>query len=360
MSSSLSPVSDGQAPSLLWGPFFGMLLSAVLVGTVGAQAWTYFHRNSDSVLLRATVVVLFNFVLVSNCLDIATTFNYTISHFEDPAAIDQLPRYFIVELVVSGIPVFIVDVFFASRIHHLNRGYSCLSYIIVITALTAFACGCVPAGFLFNVPTRINLSSTWVKSPFCAQNVLRAFTALISSGAICWAYRGNLAKTKRTKSVLQSIIQFTVTRGILLSVVQIMVAVMFEVAPQTLRWVIFHMMLDKIYVITMLTMLNSRANFRETLSVPITDSDFLRRSLSASKKMKNITIIARNSMQLQANDPNDQVPSQVDYQQGNLVKAESDSDIDLQSLRSGQLAGILVSHEKITAIDYGNARHSPV
>ncbi|KAJ4484439.1 hypothetical protein C8R41DRAFT_839666 [Lentinula lateritia] len=124
-------------------------------------------------------------------------------------------------------------------------------------AIAALACGCVTTGFLFNVPTRLNLDSPWVKSPIFAQNILRACTALISSGAICWGYRSSQAMTRRTESVLQQILQFAVTRGILLVAAQIVAAIMFEVEPETLRWMIFHMMLDKIYVITMSEPLSS-------------------------------------------------------------------------------------------------------
>ncbi|KAF8828426.1 hypothetical protein HHX47_DHR4001082 [Lentinula edodes] len=91
----------------------------------------------------------------------------------------------------------------------------------------------VTAGFLFNAPTRLNLDSPWVKvtrtpispvralfdmvkSPIFAQNILRACTALISSGAICWGYRSSQAMTRRTESVLQQMLQFAVTRGVLL------------------------------------------------------------------------------------------------------------------------------------------------
>ncbi|KAJ3806748.1 hypothetical protein F5876DRAFT_80379 [Lentinula aff. lateritia] len=232
-------------------------------------------------------------------------------------------------------------------------------------AIAALACGCVTTGFLFNVPTRLNLDSPWVKvtrtpispvralfdmvkSPIFAQNILRACTALISSGAICWGYRSTQAMTRRTESVLQRILQFAVTRGILLVAAQIVAAIMFEVEPETLRWMIFHMMLDKIYVITMMTMLNSRGSFRETLALPVTDSDFLRRS-SSNKRMRNV------AMPLQS--PLDVIhhPNRAQAQPSTMESApELEIDIDLDSLQSGKLSGILVSREMITAIDYGS------
>ncbi|KAE9407540.1 hypothetical protein BT96DRAFT_971240 [Gymnopus androsaceus JB14] len=339
----------GSPEILLSGPFFGMLLSAINVGIVGTQTWTYFHRNNqDSVSLKLTVAILFLFILTTNCLNIATTFDYTISHFG--LLIDQLPRYFIAELVVSGIPVFIVDVFFASRIYYLNRCYRIIACTIVIMAVAAFASGCVTAGFLFQVLTRESLDSWRVKSPIFTQNILRACTALISSTSICWVYRSSQATTKRTKSVLQKIVHFTVTRGILLAVAQVTAAVMFMSEPQTLHWMIPHMMLDKIYVITMLAMLNTRANCRQKLSLPVTTSDFLRRSTSNSRS-KNITFIS-NSIQATIGTSFNLSHSEPSMQQ-------SDSEIDLESIRSAPLSGILVSQEKITAVDYVNSRSNP-
>ncbi|GAW09737.1 hypothetical protein LENED_011920 [Lentinula edodes] len=236
MASSHISIADGSERRLLRGPFFGMLLSTILLGTVGAQMWFYLHQNQDGRLLRVTVGrgspvrgcgkdIYYDLrrqrsvsVLASNCLDIATTFNYTVAHFGDTSAMDYLPGYFVAELVLSGVSVFVVDIFFASRIRR---------------------------------------HSPWVKSPIFAQNILRACTALISSGAICWGYRSSQAMTRRTESVLQQILQFAVTRGVLLVAAQIVAAIMFEVEPETLRWMIFHMMLDKIYVITMSEPLSS-------------------------------------------------------------------------------------------------------
>ncbi|KAF5356486.1 hypothetical protein D9757_012560 [Collybiopsis confluens] len=411
-SDSLIAVAD-STKNLLWGPYFGMLFSTVLVGTVGAQTWTYLHRNNDSAMLRATVIYLFIATVSSNCLDIATTFNYTIAHFGDAAAIDLIPRfvphpssidlsirpstlrYFILELIISGIPVVIVDIFFASRIHHgeiriyrfndhrsmtdshplfpsepnllfpilYNRYhrpgrflyfFPVISYPAVpdfaITKPSLWMRVSVTAGFLFNVPTRANLDSSWVKSPIFAQNLLRAFTALISSGAMYWAFRKSHVTTKRTKSILDKILQFTVTRGILLVVAQTVAALMFEFSPQNLRWMAFHMMLDKIYVITMLTMLNSRTELRKTLSALVTDSDFIRRSMSARRKTKNIIVVAQDPVGSTRNETNDQTNDKAS------VQLQLDPDVDLEGLQvhSGtKVAGIMVFQESISEVDYG-------
>ncbi|KAJ3911270.1 hypothetical protein F5877DRAFT_86222 [Lentinula edodes] len=214
-------------------------------------------------------------------------------------------------------------------------------------AIAALACGCVTAGFLFNAPTRLNLDSPWVKvtrtpispvralfdmvkSPIFAQNILRACTALISSGAICWGYRSSQAMTRRTESVLQQMLQFAVTRGVLLVAAQIVAAIMFEVEPETLRW------------------LNSRTSFRETLALPVTDSDFLRRS-SSNKRMRNVAMAPLQS-------PLDVIhhPNHAQAQPSTMESPELEINIDLDSLQSGKLSGILVSREMITAIDYGS------
>ncbi|KAF9064316.1 hypothetical protein BDP27DRAFT_1333695 [Rhodocollybia butyracea] len=91
----------------------------------------------------------------------------------------------------------------------------------------------------------------------------------------------------------------------------------------------------------MLTMLNSRSRHRETLSQPVTDSDFIRRSLSNSKTRKGRHLtITRDTIQAFPDFSGEIMP-------------DSDSEIDS---KSRQVSGILVSQEKITAIDYVNPR----
>ncbi|KAJ4476058.1 hypothetical protein C8J55DRAFT_122641 [Lentinula edodes] len=110
---------------------------------------------------------------------------------------------------------------------------------------------------------------------------------------------------------------------------------------------IFHMMLDKIYVITMMTMLNSRASFRETLALPVTDFDFLPRS-SSNKRMRNVAMAPLQSPLDVIHHPNHA------HQPSTMEVRKLEINIDLDNLQSGKLSGILVSREMITTIDYGS------
>ncbi|KAJ3864305.1 MAG: hypothetical protein NXY57DRAFT_963279 [Lentinula lateritia] len=115
--------------------------------------------------------------------------------------------------------------------------------------------------------------------------------------------------------------------------------------------------------------LNSRASFRETLALPVTDSDFLRRS-SSNKRMRNVAMAPLQS-------PLDVIhhPNHAQAQPSTMESApELEIDIDLDSFQSGKrtpfslslssgqyrlftaslVSGILVSREMITAIDYGS------
>ncbi|KAJ3993714.1 hypothetical protein F5050DRAFT_1810274 [Lentinula boryana] len=82
------------------------------------------------------------------------------------------------------------------------------------------------------------------------------------------------------------------------------------------------------------------------LSRPVTDSDFLRRS-SSNKRIRGASIAAPTSAAQGAVDVHDRV-------QPDAMESVPELELDLSSLRSGKLSGILISHEKISAVDYGS------
>ncbi|KIK52968.1 hypothetical protein GYMLUDRAFT_49638 [Collybiopsis luxurians FD-317 M1] len=286
MSSIGSPTSPDSAldelQDLFLNPFLGTILSTLLVGIVGAQLWSYFRRNDDSVYVNAMVIVLGALVVATDSLDIAASYVFIIFNWGNVAALFEAPRALIIELVVSGIPMLIVDIYFASRIYPLSRIYNIISYVVTIMSMAAFACGCVAAHFLFKTTLWSTFIASNVKSLIDAQNFLRLGANLLTSGAFAWSYRNNFAMAIEINNpMFHRVLQFVVIRGVLLILFQVVAAAVFASEPKTLRWTVYQMMLDKIYVITMMAMLNSRSGYRGIMPLAGGNPDLLSRSASA-------------------------------------------------------------------------------
>ncbi|GBE79004.1 hypothetical protein SCP_0202010 [Sparassis crispa] len=70
---------------------------------------------------------------------------------------------------------------------------------------------------------------------------------------------------KQTRSVIERLISYTVTRGILTTIIQVLMVVVFCSLPTKDVWMLAHLILSKVYINTMLAILNGRRDLREVI-----------------------------------------------------------------------------------------------
>ncbi|THU86454.1 hypothetical protein K435DRAFT_683581 [Dendrothele bispora CBS 962.96] len=80
---------------------------------------------------------------------------------------------------------------------------------------------------------------------------LAAVSDIIASVSLLWAFSSLKNGIKQTDTLLQKIFQYTVTRGLFVTIDQTTLVIIFLIKPETLWWTPFHFSLSKVYVITM-------------------------------------------------------------------------------------------------------------
>jgi hypothetical protein len=121
----------------------------------------------------------------------------------------------------------------------------------------------------------------------------------VTTTALCWSFSHVHTGVKRTDTLLQKFFQYTVTRGVLVTLDQTLFLVLFLTKTEKLWWLPFHLCSSKIYVNTMIAMLNSRnslrANFDNRNGI-ITDSDLPGYSSSHTGTSRNISLVETNAI----------------------------------------------------------------
>ncbi|THU87899.1 hypothetical protein K435DRAFT_680905, partial [Dendrothele bispora CBS 962.96] len=80
---------------------------------------------------------------------------------------------------------------------------------------------------------------------------LSALSDVITTVALSWTFTFSRTGFKRTDTLLQKLLQYAVTRGLFVTLVQILLVITFLVDPAKLWWTPFHLSLSKVYVVTM-------------------------------------------------------------------------------------------------------------
>ncbi|KAF9020586.1 hypothetical protein BDP27DRAFT_1250271, partial [Rhodocollybia butyracea] len=69
--------------------------------------------------------------------------------------------------------------------------------------------------------------------------------------ALSWTFKGMNSGIKQTETLLNKLFQYTVTRGIFVTLNQLAFLILYLVNAKKLWWMPFHLCITKIYVITM-------------------------------------------------------------------------------------------------------------
>ncbi|THV01208.1 hypothetical protein K435DRAFT_793550 [Dendrothele bispora CBS 962.96] len=218
-SPTISGAPVGVDASGLFDPYFyGSFIASVLFGITIVQAWIYINTNTDKWPLRS---------LVTNFGDI--------------------------EIIA------IITTFFAYRVWQLQKFHWIVPVLIVLCAGGGAAAGIASTvgEFQNNVVTVFEGSKQ--KFEVGWNSSLSALSDIIATVTLSWSFKSAKTGIKRTDTLLQKLLQYTVTRGLFVSVIQTLLVITF---PDKLWWTPFHLSLSKVYVITMIAMLNSRKALR--------------------------------------------------------------------------------------------------
>ncbi|KAI3598429.1 hypothetical protein WG66_000723 [Moniliophthora roreri] len=166
-----------------------------------------------------------NVVFIGNtiCKNIVLHY-FTISHFGDLSRfLPQVERtvFLPTEMLLSLTVVFIVEVFFASRVYLLKTTHWSIPSVIINFGLTV---------------------------------AFSALSDIIATVAIWWSCRRSTTGFKKSNSIVNKLVEYVVTRGMLVTLFQVVYLIVFLAKTTSLEWTVFQIVMSKVYVITMVAM----------------------------------------------------------------------------------------------------------
>ncbi|KAF9070124.1 hypothetical protein BDP27DRAFT_1324334 [Rhodocollybia butyracea] len=239
------------------------------------QLWTYINMSRDRWLFRVLVISLFLLDLAATYFDVGLLHFYLVSHFGDVFIFTTPETFLIIEILLTAVIVFVVDLYFASRVAILKQVHWSVLVVIVTTDVLALFISILSVIISFNSVFFANHGFTPEHNEIVIgiENGISTVCEMLATAALAWSLRSSRTGASRTDSVLLKLYSYTITRGILLTVIQVLALVVYLAQPSKLTWLAFHMCLSKLYFITMSEMLNTRPYLRRSLDRTITDSE---------------------------------------------------------------------------------------
>ncbi|GLB44973.1 hypothetical protein LshimejAT787_1900510 [Lyophyllum shimeji] len=251
---------NGDVSSLVNGIFFGYVVSTVLLGITIVQGWIYLHDNRDRWTIRTFIAVLIILDIAETCCSTQLLHHYLILHFGDFEVLLRFSNVISADFAITGTIFFLVHLYYARRLVIVGRSWW-LPGIIVALTIAMLVVGICTIAVRAQADVFGGLEQKETKILLTMFHVLAVLIDVLITAGLTVTFSTTQTEFQKTRSILQRLVLYTASRGILITVVQIGHIVMYLVQPTNfLFWLSIHLSLSKLYVISTLATLNSRAS----------------------------------------------------------------------------------------------------
>ncbi|KAF9649356.1 hypothetical protein BDM02DRAFT_3186381 [Thelephora ganbajun] len=251
------------------GPlFWGTLVSMIFTGITIVQAYHYFP-SKDQLVVQLVALSMLVLDLLSSALAAQGINYYLLPHFGSTVPLGHLVPTLAVECVATTFIIAISQAYFAWQVYALAQK-SFAKYVIsgavLVLSLLAFAGGLGCSVVMFVHPGSILATRNHVFNTMAGiAKVPAALADIIATSYLCYTLGYARTGIKATDSVLKTLIGFSIQRGVLVTLVQVVFLIMFYASAPHLYWLGLHVNVTRVYANTFFAMLNGRDMLKREL-----------------------------------------------------------------------------------------------
>ncbi|KAJ7072895.1 hypothetical protein C8F01DRAFT_1105628 [Mycena amicta] len=239
--------------------FIGFAVSTAAYGIGVLQCYLYYRNYpKDRMGLKITVGALWLFDTLSSIMVAHSLYTYFIFNFGNLAADALVPWSFALENgILTGVTL-TAQCFYSWQLWTLGANILATGIILAL-AFSSFGLGLYITVHLFRDPTVASIgapSFEAVSGP--VQGTASACDILITIALIYYLRSRREASVRGTRDMIDTLILYTMCRGIVTSIAQIMFLALNVGLPDHTYWQPFHQLMSKLYLNSILVTLNSR------------------------------------------------------------------------------------------------------
>ncbi|THV05231.1 hypothetical protein K435DRAFT_117739 [Dendrothele bispora CBS 962.96] len=241
--------------------FIGLVVSAILYGVTVLQTFLYF-RNYPRDRLAIKIMVLALWLLDTCHLVLCTIaiYWYLVTNFSHKDALMQLTWSMELQTDCNGLIGLIVECFFAHRVLILSKN-KYLTAVIVLLACIHFGLGILFTVKSFEFASMMMFQQLiWVTGAGIGS---AAAADILIAGSLVYYLSKTRTGFQRTDSLITLLIIYSVTTGVLTSILDLIIIATFSTMPNNYIWLAFFWVAGKCYVNSLLAALNGRVSLRE-------------------------------------------------------------------------------------------------
>jgi len=243
-----------------YGVFFiGYVVSMVLYGFTFFQTYVYFSRYpKDHRFVKLTVAALCLIDTATSALISQALYFYLITMFPFAIGLIDATSTFCAEIGLATLAVYIVQMFYASRVWSLSKSRFLLG-AVVLTSSAGCALGITMTAQMIQHRAFSHLAIPHVRAVAASSQGLTFISGFLSTGiSFYYLQPSRKPSMKPLDGWFDQVVAYTFSRGSAATVIQLAYFVVFATMPGKPIWMPFHLTVSKLYINSLLTLLNSR------------------------------------------------------------------------------------------------------
>ncbi|KAF8436329.1 hypothetical protein L210DRAFT_2478574 [Boletus edulis BED1] len=262
MSTSDPPVLPFSVDNTLGALLIGSLVAATFWGVTSIQTYIYYHRYPDDPLfLKLVVVVLWILDTFDACLTSHIAYHYLVTNYMNPKSIVIPVWTLIIHQTVTIVTDVLVRFMFSKRVWGLSSQNIIVTSIVWIVSACDLIIGLVITAKAFQLVSWMQLDDL---APLFYASFVTTFSGdLYLAVVLCYYLFKSRTGFRRTDSLLNTLITYIITTGLLTSVDAILGTILYAVMPTNYIFMAFYFNLAKLYTNSYLALLNARKRLRK-------------------------------------------------------------------------------------------------
>ncbi|KAI0628251.1 hypothetical protein C8Q77DRAFT_1162260 [Trametes polyzona] len=249
-----------SVPSTIGAVYIGMVVGVMLYGLTVYQAYKYYNLYpKDRKVLKLYIFVVF-------ILWAIVGYHYLVTEMFEVLTILNAHWSVRLTVLVTGFIVFLSQSFYAHRVYYIGPRYRWLVIPAVVSMVTGITFDVV-AGIKAFTSMRLitdfkNIS--WLVSVAYGFSVA---SDAILAGALVFVLQKSRTGSKRTDSVLDTLIKYTINTGLLTSIFSLLVFIFAIILPGNLVYAAISIVTAKLYANSVFAVVNSRKSIGDKFLV---------------------------------------------------------------------------------------------
>ncbi|KAJ6496839.1 hypothetical protein DFH09DRAFT_328532 [Mycena vulgaris] len=263
---------------------YAVFLQALLHGMGLLQGFLYFvWYPKDGWSIKSTVII----ILVVESVQMAAAFSnasvWFIDGFGEFENLNIVHPQDMVQLTALYLSTFVAQVHFARTIYQWHRESVILPVLVFVTSLVALGGGMAQVGLTIQAKEYSKLGQLSPATSYLQASFSLAADIVITFG-LCWRLNKSRTGIQSTNHVLNFLIMTAINRGAFTMLFAALNMILFIRKPRTFYFMLALMISDKLYLNSMLAMLNTRQHAVRRSGTRVSEQQVSMRTFSSNAR----------------------------------------------------------------------------